>query len=115
MFTAMTRSAAEAPAGLTRGPAGAFIIPYPCEGEVFDGCLMPEDRIAELHIAAGAYQDISSTDAARLRALPRRLPAPPAFAPRSHRYAGKPTGFDHEGPRAPRRKYGAFHHGIKRD
>jgi hypothetical protein len=112
MFTAHARSAAEAPVGVKRAPAGAplFIIPYPCVGEHFDGHLLPEDRIAALHVAAGPYQNFTSVDASRLRALPR-LPPPPAFTPRSHRYTGRPT-FDYEGPRQPRR-LGAFHRAPK--
>ena len=80
----------------------------------FDGHRVAEDKACEMMDAAGRFQDITPDERRALAALPR-LPAPPKFAPRSHRYAGQPTGFDHEGPRAPRRTYGAFHRGLKRD
>jgi hypothetical protein len=72
MPTAHARSAAEAPAGLTRGPAGAipFIISYP-QPYTFDLQLLPEHKIAEAHITAGRFENITAEDVALLRAQAR--------------------------------------------
>jgi hypothetical protein len=108
MFTAMTRSIANAPPGVTPSAGRRFILAYPCKGERFDGYLMPEDRIAALHDAAGRFECVTADNVARLRALPK-LPPPGPFTPRSHRWAGKPD-LDYEGPRI--RRPGASRHGM---
>jgi hypothetical protein len=77
---------------------------YPARAR-FPGHRYAEDRIAAMY-GTVRYPDYDASDVARVRALPPP-PAPPPFAPRSHRYLGRPT-FEHRDAYTPKRRYGPY-------